>query len=60
MIRRSINIILSTVFLAGLLSISGCDNQINQGSGFLEGVISIGPICPVETDPPDPGCLPTA
>ena len=27
---------------------------------FLEGVISIGPICPVETDPPDPGCLPTA
>jgi hypothetical protein len=60
MIRRSINIILSTVFLAGLLFISGCDNQINQGPGFLEGVISIGPICPVETDPPDPGCLPTA
>ncbi len=34
--------------------------QTNQETGFLEGVISIGPICPVETDPPGPGCLPTA
>ena len=28
--------------------------------GYLEGVISIGPICPVERVPPDPACLPTA
>lgn len=33
---------------------------MDQESGFLEGIISIGPICPVETDPPQAGCLPTA
>ena len=60
MIRRSKNIILSMVSLACLLFILGCDKQVNQGTGFLEGVISIGPICPVEKDPLDPGCLPTA
>jgi len=48
------------VFLAGLLLFSGCDKQANLENGFLEGTISIGPICPVETDPPAPGCLPTA
>jgi hypothetical protein len=60
MIKCNINISLNIAFLAGLLFISGCDKQINQGNGSLEGVISIGPICPVETIPPDPGCLPTA
>ena len=59
MMRRRIKIIPCTVFLFGLL-FSGCDKQNNQGTGFLEGVISIGPICPVEPDPPDPACLPTA
>ena len=59
MIRRSLKIIPCSVFLFGLL-FSGCDKQNNQGTGFLEGVISIGPICPVETDPPNPACLPTA
>ena len=54
------NIILGTLFLAGVLVIPGCDKETNRGTGFLEGVISIGPICPVETVPPDPGCLPTA
>ena len=29
-------------------------------NGTLDGIIQIGPICPVEKDPPDPGCLPTA
>ena len=48
------------VFLAGLLLFSGCNKQINLENGFLEGTISIGPLCPVETDPPSPGCLPTA
>ena len=38
---------------------SGCDEQLQKDTGFLRGVISIGPICPVEKDPPDPGCLPT-
>lgn len=54
------NLIFSGAFLAVLLFISGCDNQLSKETGILEGVISIGPICPVETDPPLPGCLPTA
>lgn len=43
-----------------MLFISGCVLQTDRENGILEGTISIGPICPVETDPPDPGCLPTA
>ena len=46
-------------FLIAFLFVTGCDKNIQQ-PGFLEGKISIGPICPVEHDPPDPGCLPTA
>lgn len=60
MIRHRIYYIIGTVFIAALLCTSGCDKFRNQETGFLEGVISIGPICPVETDPPQPGCLPTA
>ncbi|HEX7467752.1 MAG TPA: hypothetical protein VF324_04075 [Methanobacterium sp.] len=59
MVRHSFKIILSIVYLFGLLFL-GCNKQNTQGTGLLEGVISIGPICPVETDPPDPACLPTA
>ncbi len=48
------------VFIGGLLLFSGCDKQAEPENGFLEGTISIGPLCPVETDPPAPECLPTA
>lgn len=58
--KRSNHLIFSIVFLTGLLFISACDKQKTHETGFLEGVISIGPICPVESVPPDPGCLPTA
>ena len=58
--KRIYNMIFSILFLTGLLFISACDKQITRETGFLEGKISIGPICPVERDPPDPGCLPTA
>ena len=58
--NHSYNRILGIAFLAGLLFISGCSKHVTQEAGFLEGVISIEPICPVETIPPDPGCLPTA
>lgn len=38
-----------------------CNEQNSiGGDGVLKGKISIGPICPVETIPPDPMCLPTA
>jgi hypothetical protein len=46
-------------FLAGILVISGCKNDSDKENGFLEGMISIGPLCPVDTDPPEPRCLPT-
>ena len=54
------NIILGLTLLTLLLLAGGCDKLSSDEAGILEGKISIGPICPVETDPPDPGCLPTA
>ncbi len=52
---------ISGVFLfGGLLTISGCVKLNTSETGLLEGVISIGPLCPVETVPPDPACQPTA
>lgn len=58
-IKRWISIV---IILAGYVLIPGCDNlqSFSGDNGFLEGVIDIGPICPVERVPPDPGCLPTA
>ncbi len=60
MIRDGKNIVLKALILAGLILVLSCDKQTLSEPGFLEGKISIGPICPVEQDPPDPGCLPTA
>lgn len=57
---RSMKLIVSLAFVICSLYISGCNREINQETGFLEGKVSIGPICPVETVPPGPECLPTA
>ena len=46
--------------LLSLLAVPGCEKQTDSGKGYLVGKISIGPLCPVQTDPPNPGCLPTA
>jgi hypothetical protein len=50
------------VILSGFLFTSGCEmmQRFSGDNGKLEGIIHIGPICPVETIPPDPACLPTA
>lgn len=58
--RHTYRSIFGIVFLTAILFISGCDKRMTQETGYLEGVISIGPICPVERVPPDPTCLPTA
>ena len=58
--KRIYKRIFGTIFLSGLILISGCEKKTILDAGYLEGTISIGPICPVETDPPNPGCLPTA
>lgn len=45
--------------LIGLLVIvvTGCGRP--SGPGFeVSGIALAGPVCPVETDPPDPGCAP--
>ena len=51
---------ISLLLFAVLLNWS-CDQQQMQivENGFLEGKITIGPLCPVETVPPDPSCQPS-
>lgn len=49
----------TVIFFLPLIFLADCDKS-NDNRGYLSGVISIGPICPVEKIPPDPGCLPTA
>jgi len=48
----------------GLIAASGifksCESGSSMQGGILEGTITIGPICPVETIPPSSDCLPTA
>lgn len=44
--------------ILALLLVAGC-TQGNPNNGTLQGHITIGPLCPVETSPPDPNCLPT-
>ncbi len=53
---RVIGLVILTVFS----SLSGCEKPVSQEYGYLEGIIRIGPLCPVETDPPSSDCLPTA
>lgn len=48
------------VFLLLIFLIPGCDKGKQREQGYLEGTISIGPLCPVERIPPDPACQPTA
>jgi hypothetical protein len=48
------------VFCVIILLFFNCTEQSNESTkGILKGKISIGPICPVETDPPLPGCKAT-
>jgi hypothetical protein len=60
MMKDNYKRILAVIFLSGIVVISGCGSKKTLVAGILEGTISIGPICPVETIPPDPACLPTA
>jgi hypothetical protein len=60
MMKYRKKIIPGLTFLTVLLLSFGCDKLVSSDKGILEGKISIGPICPVEKDPPEPGCLPTA
>jgi len=57
--RHRPTLIFVVTCLIGFIFNAGCEDQFAGVDGFLEGTISIGPICPVERYPPDPGCLPT-
>ena len=46
-------------FLFAVVFLLGCASVEPQKAGFLQGHISIGPLCPVESNPPDPNCFPT-
>lgn len=52
--KRSIGFMVLTIILA-----IGCTEYQNLQQGFLVGTVTIGPLCPVETDPPEPNCQPT-
>ncbi len=54
------NFILLPVIIAAILMVIIIQQQSPGTKGFLEGKITIGPLCPVETNPPQPECLPTA
>jgi hypothetical protein len=47
------------VGLLAVLLVAGCSQQ-SIAPGILQGKVSIGPICPVQRNPPDPSCQPTA
>jgi len=50
-------LVLSAILIVILFSCT--EQNAIVGSGVLKGKISIGPLCPVERNPPDPACLPT-
>ena len=58
--KNNLKAFFSFIFITGLVLISSCDKGKGLSTGWLEGTISIGPICPVEKIPPDPACMPTA
>jgi hypothetical protein len=60
MSRVNIKSLFRSAFFICILISAGCNKTDSQVSGYLEGKISIGPLCPAETDPPNPACLPTA
>jgi len=49
----------SFLFLILIFLMLSCSELNKLGEGTLKGKISIGPLCPVETIPPQPQCLPT-
>jgi hypothetical protein len=48
------------IITISIVLLTSCTKMDHREPGYLKGIISIGPICPVERIPPDPACLPTA
>ena len=61
LIDNMIRDIVLAVVVISLIMVSGCSQEVSRTAekGVLEGRVTIGPICPVERFPPEPGCQPT-
>lgn len=60
--RRSIySIFITLTYFVSISLLNSCNVESPPISktGIVTGNVSIGPLCPVATDPPDPNCLPT-
>jgi hypothetical protein len=51
------NISLLVGLIACIILVGGCSTIVDTGT--LSGTINIGPLCPVESNPPQPQCQPT-
>lgn len=53
--KNLLNFLVIVILIVALVLIF----QPSKNKGFLEGKVTIGPLCPVEGFPPDPRCQPT-
>jgi len=56
--KSTLKYLILPIFLI-TVNFSCYEQNLLVGSGVLKGKISIGPLCPDESIPPDPACLPT-
>ncbi len=70
--RRKVKAFFLAVIVVVLFLIGGCTRNATSEAGAIQnatsefsekgtlaGTVTIGPLCPVEREPPDPGCRPT-
>lgn len=50
--------LLGIIFISGFIISNQQPTDVTE-KGFLQGKVTIGPLCPVERIPPDPKCQPT-
>ena len=46
------------ILLAAVAMLTACDPAEPSAEGSIVVVVQAGPVCPVETNPPDPSCAP--
>jgi hypothetical protein len=46
----------SLILAVAALTIAGCTSTRPQATTVVSGHVTAGPVCPVQTDPPDPAC----
>lgn len=56
---RRLNVMKARLLLVALVVLAGCGRPAPATSSVI-GQLVAGPVCPVETEPPDPACRPRA